>query len=457
MSAPLLFVDDDRAFSSLGAAALQREGYGVTLARSLHEARAALARLTPALVVLDRRLPDGDGLTFLSEIKAHAPGAAVVMVTAHGDIASAVDAVRAGASDYVAKPVELADLVLRVRRALDTGRLKDRLAAAEAELSGRRRIIPPASAAMQRVFATLERIAASPRSAVLLLGETGAGKEMLARHLHGLSAKDDGAPFVHVNCAALPEQTVESELFGHEKGAFTDARTTRRGLVEVAHGGTLFLDEVGELPLGLQAKLLTFLDSGRFRRLGGTTEHSSGARIVAATNRDLPVLMGRGEFREDLWFRLSVFRIDIPPLRQRAEDILPLAEGILTDLRRELGRKDIRLGARARARLGTYPFPGNVRELRNIIERALVMEPGPELELDVLEGGGKPTLPAVVAAEAPVDSDAFVLPGPPRALEDVERVYTRWVLERLGGKRMEAAKVLGLSYPTFLKRLGEGA
>ncbi|MFY0564345.1 sigma-54-dependent transcriptional regulator [Archangium lansingense] len=454
MSVPLLFVDDDRAFSSMGAAALQREGYSVTLARSLHEARAALGRLTPALVVLDRRLLDGDGLTFLPELKAQAPGAAVVMVTAHGDIASAVDAMRAGAVDYVAKPVELADLVLRVRRALDTGRLKERLAAAEAELSGRRRLVAPASAEMQRVLASLERIAASPRSAVLLLGETGVGKEMLARHLHGFSSGGEGAPFVHVNCAALPEQTVESELFGHEKGAFTDARTARRGLVEVAHGGTLFLDEVGELPLSLQAKLLTFLDSGRFRRLGGTTEHSSSARIVAATNRDLPALMVRGEFREDLWFRLSVFRIDIPPLRQRREDILPLAEGILADLRRELGRREAVLGERARARLQAYAFPGNVRELRNLLERALVMEPGPELQLDVL-ASVKPAAPVPTGSAATDSPDSFTLSAPPRPMEEVERAYARWTLERLGGRRVEAAKVLGLAYATFLKRLGE--
>jgi two-component system, NtrC family, response regulator AtoC len=449
MSTSLLFVDDDRAFSSLAAAALQREGFTVTLARSLHEARAALARLPPGLVVLDRRLPDGDGLAFLPELKAQAPGAAVLMVTAHGDIASAVDAVRAGAADYLAKPVELADLVLRARRALDTGRLKDRLDAAEAQLSGRGQLVPPTSAAMRRVLATLERIARSPRSPVLLLGETGAGKEMLARHLHALSTGNEGAPFVHINCAALPEQTVESELFGHERGAFTDARTARRGLVEVAHGGTLFLDEVGELPLGLQAKLLTFLDSGRFRRLGGTTEHSSSARVVTATNRDLPALMARGEFREDLWFRLSVFRIDIPPLRERREDVLPLAEGLLAELRREVGRRDAMLGPRARERLAAYDFPGNVRELRNLLERALVLEPGPELELDVLEGIRTTT-------SAPASSpDAFVLSGPPRPLEDVERAYTRWALERLEGRRMETAKVLGLSYPTFLKRLGE--
>jgi two-component system, NtrC family, response regulator AtoC len=448
MSLTLLFVDDDRAFSSLAATALQREGFAVTLARSLHEARGALGRAPPSLVVLDRRLPDGDGLAFLPELKALAPGAAVVMVTAHGDIASAVEAVRAGAADYVAKPVELADLVLRARRALETGRLKERLEAAEAELSGRHQLVSPASESMRRVLATLERIAASPRSPVLLLGETGVGKEVLARHLHALTFGAESAPFIHVNCAALPEHTVESELFGHERGAFTDARTARRGLVELAHGGTLFLDEVGELPPGLQAKLLTYLDSGRFRRLGGSVEHTSSARVVAATNRDLQAQMAAGRFREDLWFRLSVFRMDIPPLRERREDILPLAQGLVAKLGRELGRKGVGLGARAQARLAAYAFPGNVRELRNVLERALVLEPGPELELEVLQ-------PAVPAAGGLPSLESFVLPGGPHPLEEVERAYTRWALERLGGRRMEAARALGLSYPTFLKRLGE--
>jgi two-component system, NtrC family, response regulator AtoC len=450
MSLSVLLVDDDRAFSSIATAGLQREGFTVAQARSLHEARAALARSAPELVVLDRRLPDGDGLSFLPEVKAQAPGAAVVMVTAHGDIASAVAAMRAGATDYLAKPVELADLVLRVRRAVDTGRLRDRLEAAEAELSGRRRLVPPTSEPMKRVLAMLERIAASPRSPVLLLGETGVGKEQLARHLHALSSSGQSAPFVHINCAALPEQTVESELFGHERGAFTDARATRRGLVDLAHGGTLFLDEVGELPLGLQAKLLTFLDSGRFRRLGGTTEHLSQARIVAATNRDLEAQMRAGAFREDLWFRLSVFRIDVPSLRKRREDILPLAEGLLEELGRELGRREMSLGPQARARLSHYRFPGNVRELRNILERALVLEPGPVLELQVL--GYPAAQPSPTAAPSP---GAFVVDGEPLPMEDLERAYARWVLERLGGRRVDAARQLGLSYPTFLKRLGD--
>ena len=441
-----LLVDDDRAFASLAAAALQREGFPVTVTHSLHAARNAIAQASPELVILDRRLPDGDGLSLLAELKGALPSTIVVMVTAHGDVTSAVDAVRAGAADYVVKPVELSDLMLRVHRSADTLRMRDRLTHAETELAGRHRLVPPRSAAMRDVLAMLERIAVTPRSPVLFLGETGVGKEVLARELHRLSA-GESAPFVHVNCAALPESTVESELFGHEKGAFTDARATRHGLVEVANGGALFLDEVGELPPALQAKLLTFLDAGRFRRLGGAREQTSSARIIAATNRDLEAAVAAGTFREDLWFRLSVFRIDVPPLRARGEDVLPLAEGMLERLGAELGRRRVVLGGRARERLLRYPFPGNVRELRNVLERAIVLEPGPELELDHLEGTG--------AGAGDAAANAFSVSGEPISMEELERRYARFVLTRLGGRRMEAAKALGLSYPTFLKRLDD--
>src|SRR5712692_2725076 len=384
MALATLLVDDDRAFSAVAAAALQREGFPVTVARSLYEARAYLEKTAADLVILDRRLPDGDGLAFLPELKTQVPGAIVIMVTAYGDIASAVDAIRAGAADYLAKPVELADLVMKARRSADQIRLRDRLHQVEAELSSRSRFTPPHSQAMRRAVEMLERIASAPRSSVLFLGETGVGKEVLARHLHMLANSDD-APFVHVNCAALPATTMESELFGYERGAFTDAKTTRRGLVEVASGGTLFLDEIAEMPQGLQAKLLTFLDSGRFRRLGGTAEQGSTARIMAATNRELQSQLKSGAFREDLWFRLGVFRVEVPPLRERREDILPLGESILEDLRRELGRKSFELGPAARSRLLGYPFPGNIRELKKILERALVLEAGPELQLEILE------------------------------------------------------------------------
>jgi two-component system response regulator AtoC len=446
MKRSVLLVDDDRSFSALAQVALSREGWPVRLARSLHEARRALEAEAPEAVVLDRRLPDGDGLDFLPTLRSQLPDAPVLMVTAHGDIQSAVEAIRAGAADYVTKPVELADLVLRVRKAFGEQSLRERLTRAEAELSGRRRLVPPSSAEMRRVLATLERIATTPRSPVLLLGPTGSGKEVLARHLHALSHAGQ-APFVHVNCAALPESVVESELFGHEKGAFTDARAARRGLVEAAHGGTLFLDEVGELPLGLQAKLLTFLDSGHYRRVGSSAEETSLARVVAATNRDLEVEIAAGRFRKDLWFRLSVFALHVPPLRERPEDVLPLAEALVAELSAELGRKGAVLGAVARERLLRYPFPGNVRELRNVLERAMVLESSPELELPVLDGRPEP-LPG-----APAGGGPFLVTGTPIAMEDLERRYARHVLEQLGGRRVEAAKALGLSYPTFLKRI----
>jgi DNA-binding NtrC family response regulator len=239
---------------------------------------------------------------------------------------------------------------------------------------------------------------------------------------------------------------VESELFGHEKGAFTDAKQARRGLVEVASGGTLFLDEVGELPLSLQAKLLTYLDSGRFRRVGSSSEESSTARVVAATNRNLELEIREGRFREDLWFRLSVFAIHVPSLRDRPEDVLPLAEQLLNELGQELGRKGFRLGEQARARLENYPFPGNVRELRNVLERALVLESGPELTLGLLQTMREPV-------EGPAPAGSFVVTGDPRPLEEIEKRYVRHVLGQLSGRRVEAARVLGLSYPTFLKRL----
>jgi two-component system, NtrC family, response regulator AtoC len=450
MSMSILFVDDDRAFSTMAAAALAREGFAVTTARSLHEARLAVAKEAPGLVFLDRRLPDGDGLQFLPELRAQIPQAAVLMITAFSDIASAVEAMRKGAADYLAKPVELADLVMKAQRAAEAQRLSDRLQQAEAELVGRHRLSPPRSEPMRQVLAMLDKIAATPRSPVLLLGETGTGKEVLARHLHGLRDAED-APFVHVNCAALPGTTFESELFGHERGAFTDARQARRGLVEVAHGGTLFLDEIAELPLPLQAKLLTFLDSGRFRRLGASTEIGSSARVVAATNRNLEERLKSGEFREDLYFRLSTFRIEVPPLRARREDIVPLARDIAADLCAEMGRRPVSLAPVAEERLLGYAFPGNVRELRNLLERALVLESGGELTLETLGLGG-PGAASRAGVAVPGD---FTVSGEPIAMDELERRYARFVLDRLEGRRMQAAKVLGLSYPTFLKRIGQ--
>ncbi|MGV3619750.1 MAG: sigma-54-dependent transcriptional regulator [Archangium sp.] len=440
-----LLVDDDRAFLAIAAAALQREGAQVTLAHSLHEARARMTSHEFELVVLDRRLPDGDGLEFLPELRKALPNAVVVMVTAHGDIASAVEAVRLGATDYLAKPIELSDLLFKARRASEDLRVRDRLQHAEGELSGRRSLIEPVAPAMKSLVGTLERIAStSPRSPVLLLGETGSGKEALAWHLH-VRSFGTAAPFIQLNCAALPESMAESELFGHERGAFTDAKNTRRGVVELAHKGTLFLDEVGELSAPLQAKLLTFLDGGRFRRLGGATELNSSARVVAATNRDLEAQVKAGRFREDLWFRLSVFRLDVPPLRARREDVPSLADGLLLRVAKEQGRRTVpKLSPDALERLGRYHFPGNVRELRNILERALALESGPELSLDwlVMPAPGAPLVAGFVSQEV-------------ETLDALERRYARWALEQNGGRRLDTAKALGISHPTFNKLVRE--
>jgi DNA-binding NtrC family response regulator len=440
----VLLVDDDRSFSSLAAVALRREGLEVTVARSLHEARIAWQKEAPDLFLLDRRLPDGDGLSFLSEVRAKDAMATVMLVTAHGDIESAVDAIRAGASDYVPKPVELDELVIKAKRALDARKLRERLFTAEKELALRHTLIPPVSTAMGTALHTIARVAKS-KSPLLLVGETGTGKEVLARFFHKEAFVDEGAPFVHINCAAVPGSTFESELFGHERGAFTDARSMRRGLAEIASGGTLFLDELGELPLPLQAKLLTFLDHGRFRRLGGTVELTSTARVVAATNRALEQQIARGEFREDLFYRLSVFKVVVPPLRERRDDVLTLARGLLHTLAHEAGKREARLSDAACRRLLNYSFPGNVRELKNLLERALVLEPGPELELDLLD--------VTTSPRGAPKAGSFVLEDGIVTMEELERRYARHVLDQLGGKRMEAAAALGISYPTFLKRI----
>ena len=438
-----LIIDDDRGFTGVAAAALTREGFPVQVAHSLHEARRHATAAGFDLVILDRRLPDGDGMSFLGELKTALPKARIVMVTAHGDIASAVDAMRLGAADYLAKPIELSDLIMKSKRAAEEIRLRDRLEHAEARLSGRRALVPPVAPNMRALLETLDRIATTaPRSPVLLLGETGVGKEALAWHLHQRSF-GESAPFIQVNCAALPDAMAESELFGHEKGAFTDAKSTRHGLVELANGGTLFLDEVGELSAALQAKLLTFLDSGRFRRLGGATELTSAARIVAATNRDLEAGVKASAFREDLWFRLSVFRLQVPPLRERTEDIPSLAEGLLERIARDQGQRSPRtLSAQAVELLTRYRFPGNVRELRNILERAAVLEPDGDLRLTWL-GATQPERSS---------GQGFVVDGP-LPLDELERRYARWVLASLGNKRLETAKALGISHPTLGKLL----
>jgi two-component system response regulator AtoC len=448
----VLVVDDERSFRLLAEEALSSEGFDVRTAGTLARARVELDKAAPDVMILDRRLPDGDGIDLLRELAGSGQlTSQVIVVTAYADVNNAVEALQAGAVDYLTKPLQVTDLIIKVRKVLEARGLRDRLALAKSD--SRAPVIAPKSAAAREVMFKLEQVAQSPLTPVFLVGPSGAGKQYAAEMLHKMTFAEnpDGAPFVEVNCAALPGHLVESELFGHERGAFTDAKTMRRGLIELADGGTLFLDEITELPEPSQAKLLKFLDSMRFRRLGGQREIEVSLRIVAATNRDIQKL-DPGRFREDLYHRLAVFLVNIPSLAERREDISELVEHFVRYFAGRVKKRITGITPGAMAALAGYTYPGNVRELRNIIERAIILAQGPEIaERDVI-------LPERREAKGDVSSFFSVklqADGTPPPVEVVERNYVARVLEHLGGKRMAAAQTLGISYPTFLKRLRE--
>jgi len=453
MNAGVLVIDDEPMFRVLAEEALSSEGFEVRTAATLRAAKEKIAAWSPDVILLDRRLPDGDGIDFLKKLRAEGPSAPiVVIVTAYGDVENAVEALRAGAWDYLTKPAQLTDLVVKLRKVLEARNLKDRLSLARTSAAGPP-MVEPTSRKMRDTIERLRSVSVSRLTPVLLLGRSGAGKQFAAELLHTFSFSDTGdAPFVEVNCAALPDELVESELFGHEKGAFTDAKATRRGLIEMADGGTLFLDEVTELPLRSQAKLLKFIDTLRFRRLGGQREICVELRVVAATNRDLREQVRAASFREDLYHRLAVFSVEIPSLSERREDIPALADSFVQFFAARTKKRVRGISDGARRLLFSYAYPGNVRELRNIIERAVILANGSEItEREImLPNPGElidvpPSFFRVALGSAEI----------PPSLEAVERAYVGRVLEHYGGRRMAAAEALSISYPTLLKRLRE--
>ena len=453
MRPSVLVVDDERSFRLLAEEALSSEGFDVRTASTLARSRMELDKTAPDVMILDRRLPDGDGIDLLRELQQSGQlTSQVIVVTAYADVNNAVEALRAGAVDYLTKPLQVTDLIIKLRKVLETRGLRDRLALAKSDAPSQGAVAPKSLAA-QEVTYKLQQVAESPFTPVFLVGPSGAGKQYAAEMLHKMTFADrpDGAPFVEVNCAALPGHLVESELFGHERGAFTDAKAMRRGLIEMADGGTLFLDEITELPEPSQAKLLKFLDSMRFRRLGGQREIEVSIRVVAATNRDIARL-DPGRFREDLYHRLAVFLVNIPSLAKRREDIPELVESFVRYFAGRVKKRITGISPGAMAALSAYDYPGNVRELRNIIERAIILATGPEIgERDVILSERRET------REEPSAFFSVKLGGDgvPPPVEVVERAYVARVLEHLNGKRMAAAQTLGISYPTFLKRLRE--
>jgi two-component system, NtrC family, response regulator AtoC len=455
MRATVLVVDDERVFRVMSEEALTANGFEVRTAATLSKARAELVLSTPDVIVLDRRLPDGDGLDLLTAktIDPKGGGPLVIVVTAYGDVENAVEALRAGAADYLTKPIQVTDLLVKLEKALEARGLRDRLHLVRTS-TARPPLREGRSLAEKALRDSLRSVSASPSTPVLLVGPSGAGKQCAAELLHSMTyANAEDAAFVEVNCAALPAELVESELFGHEKGAFTDARATRRGLVEMADGGTLFLDEVTELPERSQAKLLKFLDTMRFRRVGGEREIAVELRIVAATNRVVEEEVASGKFREDLFHRVSVFTIPVPALRERREDIPDLAGTFATFFAERVKKRVSGLTPDAMKKLAAYDYPGNVRELRNIIERAVILTRSTDLQAadivlprsDLAASAGEPAFFKVDLADN----------GEPPPADRVEHAYVLRVLAHLGGKRTQAAQALGMSYPTFLRKLRE--
>ena len=444
----ILVVDDDGLIRTVLAERLGRRGYDVQVAADLKGARALLAAELPDVALLDVKLPDGEGTELLAEL-VDDHDVPCLMMTAHATVQSAVEALKSGALDYLEKPFGMDRLEATLEVTLERTRLTRELRALREShpLAGR---MVGASAAMAEVLALVEKVAPADAATVLLLGETGTGKGVLARTIHELSRRRQG-PFVNVTCSALAETLMESELFGHEKGAFTDARSLKRGLAEVAAGGTLFLDEIGELSLGVQGKLLRFIEERTFRRVGGTRDLTVDVRVVAATNRDLAREVAEGRFREDLYYRLSVLPIELPPLRHRRSDVPLLASVFLASFARDLGKRVRRIEPAALELLVHHEWPGNVRELRNVIERAVLLAEG-----EVVEAGHlPPELRGLGRREA---GPRFRDPGSDFGsegvdLETLERRLLREALRRAEGNRTEAGRLLGLSRHQVRNRL----
>jgi len=449
--ARVLVVDDEPGIREFLAEALGDDGHEVDEADSGEAAWRRLEREAFDVILTDLKMPGMDGMALLRRVRERQPEVEVIVITAHGNVDNAVEAMRLGAFDYLQKPIgSLAELRIVVRRAAERHSLRALKEARSRDAEGCPALSYGAPV-MKPVIAALEKVAATDAT-VLLVGESGTGKEVAAQAIHRWSRRVEG-PFIAVNCAALSEQLLESELFGHEKGAFTGAHARRRGRIELAQGGTFFLDEVGELAPQLQAKLLRVLQERSFERVGGGQTVKVDVRWIAATNRDLPAMIAAGTFREDLFHRLAVFPVVLPPLRERKEDVEPLAELLLGQACASLGRRPLELDAGARALLHRARWSGNVRELANALERAAILADGDAVTAQDLAipglswAGGGVGLGDAAAEPSVVDS------GEPRLLAEVERETIGAALRHFDGNRTRAAEALGIGVRTIYDKI----
>ena len=446
MNPTILIVEDDAGVRTSLERSMKRRGYEVYAVASVGEAKGLLLVRDVDLVLADMKLPDGSGLEVLSLAREASGDAVVIVVTAFPDMKSAVHAMREGAHDFIVKPFELDELHLCVERALEARTLRRDVRRLERERRSRSDSteILGESAPIRQVREQIRKVAEA-ETPVLVVGETGTGKELVADSIQRLSRRAAG-PLVKVNCSAFSEQLLESELFGHEKGAYTDAKEAREGLFEMASGGTLFLDEIAEMKAGLQAKLLRVVEGQPFHRVGGRREIRTDVRVIAATNRNIPALIQSGGFREDLYFRLNVFRIVVPPLRDRGGDIVLLARFFLDRSAASLGKGPLRFSPPVEKILLEYDWPGNVRELRNVMERAAILCTGDEV--------GVAHVPVELQAESFLKRAAATESGVFPTLEEVERRYIAHVVAQLDGNLSEASRVLGIARNTLKARLG---
>jgi two-component system response regulator PilR (NtrC family) len=446
----ILVIDDEPSMRELLGIMLRKQGFVVELADSRRMAASILARGPVDLVITDVKLPDGDGIEILRHLRAASPDTIVIVMTAYGSTETAVAALKLGAQDYLIKPFDVEELKIVVRNALETHRLEEENLRFKAEfrvqhgLESMTGVSPP----MVKVFELIQSVAGTS-STILVQGESGTGKELVAKAVHALSPRRE-APFVSVNCAALPEPLLESELFGHMKGAFTDAHQTKKGLFETAHRGTLLLDEVGEMPLAMQVKLLRALQEKRVRRVGANEEVEVDVRVVAATNRSLEALVRERRFREDLYYRLNVIPIVVPPLRERRDDIPLLAVHFLERFSREMGKTITKISEEAMERLLRHSWPGNVRELENVIERAVALETSPVILPERLPDALNAAVALVPPTAGTADfTDGFSLDAHLTALEGD---FLRRALAQTEGDRAAAARLLGVT-PRSLRYL----
>ena len=446
MKPPILVVEDDTTLNRLIVRQLEKAGYAPTSVVRWSEAESHLAKYEPALIITDVRLPDGDSLALLPQLAEAYP---VIVLTAFGSVRNAVEAMKQGAADYLLKPVGLEELLLSVERTLENSLLRRENQFCKSQLSARdarKNLMVGDSAALQEVIRLIEAVGVDEIS-VLIQGESGTGKELVAKAIHNNSPRAKRS-FVAVDCCTLQEKLFESELFGHEKGAFTGAARQKKGLIELAEGGTLFLDEVGEIEGAIQAKLLRILETGQFRRLGGTKDLAADVRVVAATNRNLQAMVDEGSFRADLYYRLNGFDLTVPTLRERRDDIPALAEHFIRN--HSFSRRiEKRLSGAAKRRLIAYDWPGNIRELKNIIERAIILSRDKPIIGPEHLTFGSTTQRSCASVTMSFDHNP--------TLDELESEYLALQLKKFSGRRAEVASTLGISERSIyrmIKRFG---